>query len=224
MKRADVAQPEDRADRLPGASATTRRRRRSPSSRAWTRSIPKSARRSRSSAFRSTSRSCSPASRWTRCSTACRWRRRSATKLAELGIIFCSFSEAVKHHPELVRKYLGLGRAVHRQLLRDAQLGGLQRRLVRLRAEGRALPDGAVDLLPHQREEHRPVRADADRRRRGLVRELPRRAARRRCATSTSCTRRSSSSSRSTTRRSSTRRFRTGTRATRTARAASTTS
>jgi Fe-S cluster assembly protein SufB len=28
-------------------------------------------------------------------------------KLAELGIIFCSFSEAVRHHPDLVRKYLG---------------------------------------------------------------------------------------------------------------------
>ena len=28
-------------------------------------------------------------------------------KLSELGIIFCSFSEAVKDHPELVRKYLG---------------------------------------------------------------------------------------------------------------------
>jgi len=28
-------------------------------------------------------------------------------KLAELGIIFCSFSEAVKDHPELVRKYMG---------------------------------------------------------------------------------------------------------------------
>ncbi len=28
-------------------------------------------------------------------------------KLAELGIIFCSFSEAVTHHPDLVRKYLG---------------------------------------------------------------------------------------------------------------------
>jgi Fe-S cluster assembly protein SufB len=28
-------------------------------------------------------------------------------KLAELGIIFCSFTEAVKHHPDLVRKYLG---------------------------------------------------------------------------------------------------------------------
>jgi Fe-S cluster assembly protein SufB len=28
-------------------------------------------------------------------------------KLAELGIIFCSFSEAVKDHPDLVRQYLG---------------------------------------------------------------------------------------------------------------------
>ena len=28
-------------------------------------------------------------------------------KLGELGIIFCSFSEAVQEHPELVRKYLG---------------------------------------------------------------------------------------------------------------------
>lgn len=29
------------------------------------------------------------------------------TKLAELGIIFCSFSEAVKEYPDLVQKYLG---------------------------------------------------------------------------------------------------------------------
>lgn len=29
------------------------------------------------------------------------------SKLAEVGIIFCSFSEAVQNHPELVRKYLG---------------------------------------------------------------------------------------------------------------------
>ena len=73
-------------------------------------------------------------------------------------------------------------------------------------------------------ERHRPVRAHADHRRRGLVRELPRglhgAEARRR----TSCTRRSSSSSRSRTRRSSTRPCRTGTPATRTAWAASTTS
>ena len=31
----------------------------------------------------------------------------SKEKLAELGIIFCSFSEAVKDYPDLVRKYLG---------------------------------------------------------------------------------------------------------------------
>src|SRR5204862_4537077 len=29
------------------------------------------------------------------------------SKLAELGIIFCSFSEAVKDHPELVKQYVG---------------------------------------------------------------------------------------------------------------------
>jgi Fe-S cluster assembly protein SufB len=29
------------------------------------------------------------------------------SKLAELGIIFCAFSEAVREHPELVRQYLG---------------------------------------------------------------------------------------------------------------------
>ena len=28
-------------------------------------------------------------------------------RLAELGVIFCSFSEAVKEHPDLVKKYLG---------------------------------------------------------------------------------------------------------------------
>ncbi len=67
------------------------------------------------------------------------------------------------------------GRPALRQLLRGAELGGLHRRLVLLRAEGRPLPDGAVDLLPDQRAEHRAVRADADRGRRGGARQLPRR-------------------------------------------------
>ena len=44
----------------------------------------------------------------------------------------------------------GLGGAAVRQLLRGAELGRLFRRLVRLRAGGRALPDGAFDLLPHE--------------------------------------------------------------------------
>ncbi len=67
------------------------------------------------------------------------------------------------------------GRADLGQLFRDAELGGVFRRLVRLRAAGRALPDGAVDLFPHQRAQHRPVRAHADHRRQGRLRQLPRR-------------------------------------------------
>ena len=87
-------------------------------------------------------------------------------RLAKAGVIFCSFSEAVQQASRARRAVSRHGRAVHRQLLRDAQLRRVHRRLVRLRAEGRALPDGAVDVLPHQRGEDRPVRAHADHRRR----------------------------------------------------------
>ena len=73
-----------------------------------------------------------------------------------------SISEAIREHPELVKKYLGSVVPVDRQLLCDAELRGLHRRFLRLRAKGRSLPDGTVDLFPHQREEHRPVRAHAD--------------------------------------------------------------
>ncbi len=45
--------------------------------------------------------------RSTRCSTACRWPPPSRASCKEMGIIFCSFSEAVHQHPELVKKYLG---------------------------------------------------------------------------------------------------------------------
>ena len=67
------------------------------------------------------------------------------------------------------------GGAGQRQFLRHAQLGGVLRRLVRLCAAGRALPDGTVDLFPHQRAQHRPVRAHADHRRQGLICQLSRR-------------------------------------------------
>ena len=43
-----------------------------------------------------------------------------------------------------------LGGAGQRQLLRRAQLRGVHRRVVRVHPEGRALPDGAVHLFPHQ--------------------------------------------------------------------------
>ncbi len=116
------------------------------------------------------------------------------------------------------------GRALSRQLLRDAELRGVHRRLVRLHAEGRALPDGAVDVLPHQRREDRPVRAHADHRRRRQPRELPRRLhgadARREPAARRG--RRARGARRRA--RSSTRPCRTGTPATSRAAAASTTS
>ena len=84
-------------------------------------------------------------------------------KLAEKGVIFCSFTEAVQNHPELVRKYLGsvvpytdnFYAALNSAVFSDGSFCFIPER--------RALPDGAVDLLPHQRGQHRPVRAHADR-------------------------------------------------------------
>ena len=61
---------------------------------------------------------------------------------ADLG----SRSRASRTGEEISR----LGGADQRQFFRHAQFGGVLRRLVRLRAAGRALPDGAVDLFPHQ--------------------------------------------------------------------------
>ncbi len=71
-------------------------------------------------------------------------------RLAEVGVIFCSMSEAVRDHPELVRKYLGSVVPYTRQLLRGAQLRGVHRRQLLLHPQGREVPDGAVHLLPHQ--------------------------------------------------------------------------
>ena len=122
-----------RADRLPGdlllLGAASRRR---TGRRAWTRSTRSCSRPTRSSAFRCTSARGWPAWRWTRCSTACRWPPPSRRRWRKAGVIFCSFSEAVQKHPELVEQYLGTRGAVHRQLLRHAQLGGVHRRLVRV--------------------------------------------------------------------------------------------
>jgi Fe-S cluster assembly protein SufB len=94
---------------------------------------------------------------------------------AQAGVIFCSISEAIREHPELVKKYLGTVVPVTDNYFATLNSRGVLRRLVRLHAAGRALPDGAVDLFPHQRAEHRPVRAHADHRRQGLLCQLSRR-------------------------------------------------
>jgi Fe-S cluster assembly protein SufB len=142
--------------------------------------------------------------------------------LAELGIIFGSFSDAVQEHPELVRKYLGsvvpysdnFFAALNAAVFSDGSFCYIPKGVrcpmelstyFRINAaetgsSGRCLS---------------PTKARLSATSRG---------ARRRGATGTSSTRRWSSWWRSTARRSSTRRSRTGTRATRPARAASTTS
>ncbi len=61
-----------------------------------------------------------------------------------------------------------------RQQVRRAELRGVVRRLVHLRAEGREGRHPAPGLLPHQHREHGPVRADADHRGRGLAGALRR--------------------------------------------------
>ena len=221
--RADVAERQVRADRLPGHQLLRRAEGEEEAGQHG---------RSRSRDPRDVRQAGHPADR---AAVAGRRRRRCRVRLGFGGDDVPREAGEAGHHLLLVLRSGArasrsgeavprLGRSAHRQLLRHAQLGGLQRRQLRLRAEGRALPDGAVHLLPHQRQGHRPVRADADRLRRGRDGQLSRRAARRPSATRTSCTPRSSSSWRSTTPPSSTRRCRTGIPATSRARAASTTS
>ncbi len=84
-------------------------------------------------------------------------------------------------------------RAAERQFLRGIELGGVQRRLVRLHPAGRALPDGTLDLFPHQRRQDRPVRAHPPRSPTRAPMSAISKAAPRRSATKTSCMPRSSS-------------------------------
>ena len=96
-------------------------------------------------------------------------------KLAELGIVFCSFSEAVEKHPALVKQYLGtvvphtdnFFAALNAAVFTDGSFVYVP--------EGRALPAGALDVFPHQCGRNRTVRADADYCRRRLIRQLSRR-------------------------------------------------
>ena len=177
-ERADLGAGPLSEDRFPGHLLLLRAEERR-ARRASTRSIRRCSRRTRSSAFRCASARCWPAcraprSRWMRCSIPSRWSTTFREELEKAGVIFCSMSEAIREYPELVKKYLGSVVPVTDNYYATLELGGLLRRLVRLHAEGRALPDGAVDLFPHQRAQHRPVRAHADHRREGRLRLLSR--------------------------------------------------
>ncbi len=96
-------------------------------------------------------------------------------KLAEVGVIFCSFSEAVKDHPELVRKYLGsvvpagdnFYAALNSAVFTDGSFCFIPR--------GVRCPMESVDLLSHQHPGIGTVRAHVDHRGGRRPRVLPRR-------------------------------------------------
>ena len=95
-------------------------------------------------------------------------------ELEKVGVIFCSFSEAVQKHPELVKKWLGsvvpytdnYFATLNSAVFSDGSFCYIPK--------GVRCPMELSHLLPHQRRQHRAVRADADRGRGGRVRELPR--------------------------------------------------
>ena len=222
---ADLGERRLPADRLPGHRTTTRRRSRRRSSRASTRSTRSCSRPTRSSASR-----CSEQKRLAGVAVDAVFDSVSVAttfkeELEKLGIIFCSFSRGGRRTTPS-----SCGSTSARSCPTPTTSSRRLNSAVFSDGSFAYIPKGVrcpMELSTYFRinaAETGPVRAHADRRRRGRVRVATSRAARRRCATRTSSTPRSSSWSRSTTPRSSTRPCRTGTRATRKARAASTTS
>ena len=94
--------------------------------------------------------------------------------LVKKGVIFLDTDTALREHEDLFRAVLRDDHPAERQQVRGAELGRVVGRLVHLRAAGREDRDAAPGVLPHQRGEHGPVRADADPRRRGRLRALRR--------------------------------------------------
>ena len=86
--------------------------------------------------------------------------------MARQGVIFTDTDSAVREHPDLLRAVLRHDHPPGRQQVRRPELGRLVGRIVRLRAAGREGRVPLAGLLPHQRRQHGPVRADADYRRR----------------------------------------------------------
>ena len=87
--------------------------------------------------------------------------------LQKKGVIFVDTDTALREYPDLVRRVLRDGDPDARQQVRRAEYGGLVGWIVRLHPSGREGRHPAPGLLPDQRREHGPVRADTDHRRGG---------------------------------------------------------
>ena len=94
-------------------------------------------------------------------------------ELSKHGIVFCSFSEALQEHPDLIQKYLGsvvpysdnFYAALNAAVFSDGSFCYIPK--------GVPLPLGADHLLPHQHRRNGPVRTHPDNRRRRQLRQLP---------------------------------------------------
>ena len=93
---------------------------------------------------------------------------RNRADLEELGVLFCDMDTALRGIPRDRQGLLRQDHPAQRQQVRRAQLVGVVGGLVHLRPARRRSGHAAAGLLPHQRREHGPVRADLDHRRRGL--------------------------------------------------------
>ena len=71
----------------------------------------------------------------------------------EAGVIFCSFSEAVQDHPELVKKYLGSVVPIYDNYYAALNSAVFSDGSFVYIPKGSTLPDGAIDLLSYQRSE-----------------------------------------------------------------------
>ena len=94
--------------------------------------------------------------------------------LEKQGVIFKDMDSGLREHEDLVREYFATIIPPERQQARRSELCGVVGRLVRIRAARRARRDAAAGVLPDQHRVDGPVRADADHRRRGLLRALRR--------------------------------------------------
>ena len=90
---------------------------------------------------------------------------RNRADLEELGVLFCDMDTALREYPEIVKAHFGTVHPPQRQQVRRPQLLGVVGGLVHLRPARRRGGHAAAGLLPHQRREHGPVRADPDHRR-----------------------------------------------------------
>jgi hypothetical protein len=105
---------------------------------------------------------------WMRCSTRVSVGTTFKAELEKAGVIFCSISEAIKEHPELVKKYLGSVVPVTDNFFATLNSAVFSDGSFVYVPPGVRCPMELSHLFPHQRREHRPVRAHADHRRQGV--------------------------------------------------------